>query len=287
VTDQFQIIWKIGNEEPDEAKSYERNSSFISSTINTTVTERTTIVCFGKPNLFNPQAPENSTIILDPRALEVSAEPPTGSLPSSMMTGAPLPVNLQNVFVSFPEGGTMNMSLSLQINNVSHSDTGQLPQYFRVELQTSDGGNTTIYSTEYRPEDVNPPMNITVYWTPGGSNVCNMTLLVQISAINDRGSSVLSNHVTVVIDCIATTPHTTLCVTGCVSGNTTTTVVTVAVCLVVSVCLVAAVFISVMFCVCWRWKNRLKTTKVPKVISDTDPPLGTPSDHNICKLSIQ
>lgn len=64
VTDQLQIIWKIGNEVPDEAESYERNSSFISSTINTTVTERTTIVCHAIGFIY--QARENSTIILDP-----------------------------------------------------------------------------------------------------------------------------------------------------------------------------------------------------------------------------
>lgn len=65
-TDQIQIIWRIGDQPPFEAASYEENGSFITNIINTTVTECTTIVCTGTPDPFHPQIPESDVLLLCP-----------------------------------------------------------------------------------------------------------------------------------------------------------------------------------------------------------------------------
>ena len=65
-TDQFHIIWRIGDQPPFEAASYGGNGSFITNIINTTVTECTRIVCTGKPDPFHPQIPESDVLLLCP-----------------------------------------------------------------------------------------------------------------------------------------------------------------------------------------------------------------------------
>jgi len=67
-TDQFQIIWRIGDQPPFEAASYGENGSFITNIINTTVTECTRIVCTGKPDPYSihHRIPERDILLLCP-----------------------------------------------------------------------------------------------------------------------------------------------------------------------------------------------------------------------------